>query len=286
MNVVSALSARCNAMFSLVAATLLMAFFALVSPVAAQAALPEWAPQMNENMIVIGGTDDPTAKDQLGRMDGWTDDSTVSVVDYPAGFSPAVGDTTYDDSVKIGKQNLRKEIDDTDGSMTIVGMSQSARIVGDVVGEYDSAENADDMNAVLMADPRFPKTGLESVLAGSSALGATATGERQPTEHVEVTSVCIEGDPVCDFGGSPLNIAPGFFCIHSGNCGDESTANYGHLDELEVEETWQEGQTTYVVLDAPHPWRIAAEAAGVPVTDQQEEILHTTMPVGGGYQSW
>lgn len=244
----------------------------------AHAALPTWLNTPKENVIVIGGTDDPQAEDQLGRMEGWTDEShKVTVVEYPAEFFP-LGKLPYDQSVEIGKENLRQEVEETDGEMTIVGMSQSARIVGDIAEEYDTAENADNLEVVLLADPRFPETGAEEVLHGLSALGATATGERQPTQHVSSTSVCIKGDPVCGMGGSPANILPGFVCIHSGGC-PGSNANYGHLDELEVRNTWQEGETTYVVMDAPHPWRIVAESAGVPVTDEQEEILHVTMPV-------
>jgi hypothetical protein len=244
----------------------------------AQAALPEWLDSPKENVIVIGGTDDPQAKDQLGRMDGWTDDShNVKVVEYPAEFFP-IGKMPYDQSVEVGKANLRQEIEQTEGPKTVVGMSQSARIVGDVAEEYDSSENADDLEVILLADPRFPSTGAEEVLDGMSLLGATATGERQPTQYVRSTSVCIKGDPVCGMGGHPANILPGFICIHSGGC-PGSNANYGHLDELEVSNTWQEGETTYVEMDAPHPWRIVAESAGVPVTDEQEEILHVTMPV-------
>lgn len=261
----------------------ILAFAApLLAHSSAGAVAPDWALPLHNNVVVVGGTDDSDGKDQLQRMNGWLNpDAKVHTVKYPAAVfpNPLEGKPSYNGSAAEGITKASAEIQTATSPSTIVGISQGARVVGDAIAAHDTPANAGRWNAILLADPRFPTTGVEEKLKGVPIPGITLNGQRQSTQHIATTSVCIKGDPTCSFNGHPANFIPGFICFHADKC-TKSNVNYGHLDELKVRNTWKEGETTYITIDAPHPWRVAAEEFGLTVSDRDEEFLHSVLPVG------
>lgn len=141
-------------------------------------------------------------------------DALVEHVEYPGDLVPGVNgwNIGYDESVEIGKSNLRSRIAQqeracgTATSYVLLGYSQGARIVGDVVSEIDSdrvrdygLDLQDRITEVdLYADPRTPGTGIEVRYPGPIAPGITLTGERLPYQNIDVQWTCAPEDGVCN----------------------------------------------------------------------------------------
>ena len=248
----------------------------------ADAKTPTWlAITPGTKLVVMGGTDDPDAKDQLKRVADWAPPEDISTVSYPAAFKPYLGDYTYDESVEIGKQKLTEKItDESNGdSVVVVSLSQGARVVGDTASDMDTPENTGKATFVSMGDPRFPQTGAEVVYHDTPINGyVSPQGERPATEHVEHVSVCIKGDPLCSGYYGPVDAGFGFFCTHSGGC-PGIDYHYGNTENLEIAASRQEGATTYILLDAPHPGVQIAEANGLTVAPEQEVIMEQVLPI-------
>lgn len=227
----------------------------------AQASAPDWLNiDPNETLIVMGGTDDPHAQDQMSRVAHWVQPHNIQTVDYAASFGPVIGNQPYDASVEDGKQRLRELLATQPAGkrVTVVSISQGGRIVGDLAREFDVPEYAGRVRFIGMSDPRDSLRGLEARFAGMGLPGATATGSRPATQHVEYTSVCIEGDPICADVVDPAAAAFGFYCTHAGGCGGIDY-HYGNLHHLEVRSLRTEGATTYVMMKAPTPTGQIAE---------------------------
>ena len=144
---------------------------------------------------------------------GYEFGALVEHVEYPGDLLPGVNgwNISYDQSVEIGKSNLRSRIAQqeracgTATSYIFLGYSQGARIVGDVLSEIDSDRVRDDgldiqdrSHTILYADPRTPLTGIETRYPGPIAPGVTMTGERLPYQNVDVQWVCAPEDGVCN----------------------------------------------------------------------------------------
>lgn len=236
-----------------VAAMLLLAV--CMGATTAQASAPGWLRiDPNETLIVMGGTDDPRAQDQVSRVAHWVNPDNIHAVEYVASFGPVIGNQPYDASVEDGKQRLRELLATQPAGkrVTVVSISQGGRIVGDLAREFDTPEYAGRVRFIGMSDPRDSFRGLEARFVGMGFPGVTATGSRPATQHVEYTSVCIEGDPICADVVDPAAAAFGFYCTHAGGCGGIDY-HYGNLHHLEVRSLHTEGATTYVMMKAPTP---------------------------------
>lgn len=257
---------------------MMMCVFGMTSPASAQ--IPVWLQSIyGAPLIVMGGTDDPQAETQLARVGSWTLSDKLRPLPYPASFGPLVGSLSYDDSVAGGVHALQQTLLHTEMPVVVASFSQGGRVIGDVANVMDTPENAAKVKFVTLSDPRMPGSGIEAELFGTEVLGATARGSRPATQHVEYTSVCIVGDPVCAGIGHPANVIPGFVCIHGDKC-PGNMYHYNNLENLEVVARWQDDATEYIVLAAPHPWEIVASAAGLQLSATQRQALHAALPVG------
>jgi len=118
---------------------------------------------------------------------------TVTYIDYPA----TVLWPSYDQSVQAGTQALRTELNNAPDGTLVIGYSQGARIVGDVLTEHQAAE----VTGVLYSDPRNAGSGVETQINLPGILGATMYGERDDFT-VPVESKCIPTDGVCDWSNT------------------------------------------------------------------------------------
>ena len=181
-------------------------------------------------VLAVDGTKGPTTPGSIdpnsplnGIADLYRDDYNTAVyhVAYPGGLLDGIAgwDENYNDSVRIGKSNVRNVIreletkcDGTPIQWKLLGFSQGAEIVGDVATEIDSdqtggpADLQDRTEVFLYADPRqgIARTATEL------APGVTFAGPRLPYQNVTVHSICAPGDLVCDPNGS----LPGYFTLH------------------------------------------------------------------------
>lgn len=269
-----------------------------VQPSAASPRPPEIPTIPGATHIIVPGTDDRQGTDQLPRMDGWFEEGAdVLLVDYSATLGPFIGGLlapSYDESSTEGILNTLTVVRNTDGPVIIYGFSQGSKVAGNVaalISQLGLKEG--EVEVVLMADPRFPNTGTEPQLRKNhpvfswvleNFLGVTPEESRDPadTGHIPVTSVAIIGDPAASLEtwylnplGFLLNTPTGFMMIHS----DQSDeANYGKLDDLDVLKTWTDGNTTYVVYDAPHPVALFLRHYGIPVDERGERFWELVAP--------
>lgn len=186
------------------------------------AANPGWTPECHSILVLaVDGTKGPTTptsvdpKSPLNRIaDTYRsiDDTSVEHIAYPGGMIPGVRgwNESYDESVKIGKSNLRTRIAQNeeqcgrDTNYVLLGYSQGARVVGDVAEEIlsdrpygDGNDIADRMVARVYSDPRGP-SGVETLFPGEVMPGITLNGPRGTEAQAFIESTCRPGDGVCD----------------------------------------------------------------------------------------
>lgn len=173
------------------------------------------------------GPTTPTSIDPKSPLNAYADeyrsqpDTIVRHIAYPGGMIPGVRgwEASYNESVRIGAQNLRTEIRDTDimcGRTTeyvLLGYSQGAEVVNIVASEidsdrvYDDGTDLQDRTTVrLFADPR---TGAGTIHPGDVIDGITLA---PPVNYanIPVERMCIPTDLVCDPNGSLL----GYILFH------------------------------------------------------------------------
>lgn len=134
----------------------------------------------------------------------WIDNGAKLVrINYPASIWP-LGPYPYDQSRRIGIENTKHAIRDTQqqcphSHIHGEGFSQGAGVLGDALEEL-AAEGTDTsrISADLYADPRHPRTGVETVIP-TGLPGYSSKGERRSMGGAKVFHRCIEGDIVCDF---------------------------------------------------------------------------------------
>lgn len=269
-----------------------------VQPTAASSRPSEIPSTPGATHIIVPGTDDRQGVDQLPRMDGWFEEGAdVLLVDYSATLGPFIGGIfapSYNESSTEGILNTLTVVRNTNGPVIIYGFSQGSKVAGNVAALISQLGlKEDEVEVVLMADPRFPNTGTEPQLRKNhpvfswvlaNFLGVTPEESRDPadTGDIPVTSIAIIGDPAASLEtwylnplGFLLNTPTGFMMIHS----DQSDeANYGKLDELDVLKTWTDGSTTYVVYDAPHPVALFLRHYGIPVDERAERFWELVAP--------
>ncbi|WP_424807313.1 cutinase family protein [Rhodococcus sp. 27YEA15] len=162
------------------------------------------APAHARNVIVVDGTGNGGRVLQAPEIQPG---DTVTQVQYPA----SVVRPTYDQSVAAGTVALRAALVNAPDDTLVIGYSQGARIVGDVLSEPQNAR----LSGVLYSDPRQFGTGVETKVVLPEALGATMTGERQKFT-VPVETKCISADGVCDWRtDDPVGSIIGYLETHT-----------------------------------------------------------------------
>jgi hypothetical protein len=161
-------------------------------------------PANARNVIVVDGTG---RSGSALRAPEIHPEDTVTTLTYPA----TVLAPGYDQSVEAGKQALRAELADAPDGTLVIGYSQGARIVGDVLTEPQKPG----VTGIVYSDPREAGSGVETKVALPDVLGATMSGERQPFT-VPVESRCIPSDGVCDWhAGDPVGSIVGYLELHT-----------------------------------------------------------------------
>ncbi len=225
-----------------------------VTSVAEGDARPAWLPEFNDDIFAVGATGDGTGVNQTARIEPMlAEGQTLRIVEYDAGLR-------VDESSEEGVRNLHEAVlpyVSVGTPVTLIGMSQGARVVGDTVERYfDSPEFAGLITVVLLGDTRFP-TGIETLERDGIGDFITFTGARPASQYVSVLSISIEGDPISDAASASSTLAyvvslvPGFLGLHAGKVGSQ---NYDHLAEMQVRESWSDDATTYVVMESSGAW--------------------------------
>ncbi|MGV9709435.1 hypothetical protein ACWDTI_02050 [Gordonia sp. NPDC003424] len=268
-------------------------------------ARPPWMPELSaaqgDTVIVIPGTTDYDAADQLERtrdiglfgvVPGHR--PAIRVVNYPAAFGITIGDFpiylagdgTFNESVDVGTAKgvaaAEAAYDPSRPDQTIVlnGYSQSAPVAMNIAYMLRKRGTvpADRILVVVGADSRFPNTGVENVVP-SFLPGMYTNGDRDAaaTGDIAVRSYCVRGDATCGVGNPLANPAstlfyllPGFY-VHA--------FLNSRINEYKVEKTWDDGHTHYVVYNGGNPWGMMLRDRGVPVPRTVDDLLDTAVPV-------
>ena len=177
-------------------------------------------------VVVVNGTNDDPPPDTTPAMQRYLRQGyRAFTLQYPATVWP-LGSSTYDDNVRLAEPRLAQLIDwhtwaCPQQPLALVGFSQGARIIGDVVSaighgrELQTARGmrrvsvpANKIRVELYADPRRDRVagqrgaGIETLFPDYRVYpGLTMTGSRVggfgSLAH-RVVEVCIIGDPICD----------------------------------------------------------------------------------------
>ncbi|NDK91967.1 PE-PPE domain-containing protein [Gordonia desulfuricans] len=187
-------------------------------------------------VFLVGGASEPGAGALIGVQQRYTalgpdnqpdptspyygNPYTVEVVDYSASIWP-LGSVGYNNAEREGSANLEQAVGEYvtqcggDKQVVIAGYSQGARVAGDVltgIGEtgrvtLDDGTQVelvrDNVSGEVYSDPRMSGSlwgrGIELTLVGVIP-GLTMSGPRSSADYggLEVTTICVAGDPVCD----------------------------------------------------------------------------------------
>jgi hypothetical protein len=149
-------------------------------------------------VILSGGTNNPDAVGMEGKLGGQIVDGAAEIekVRTPQQFGPIYGDMSYDESRRIGGDNLRTAILEAQAEgddVTAVGYSQSASENGEELAQMaGEGLPLDNVTAINIASPRTPGSGIET--RGISLPGVTAMGDAPNV--VKTYYFCHIQDPV------------------------------------------------------------------------------------------
>jgi hypothetical protein len=230
-----------NGMVRRVPMIAVMALVCAGGPTTATWAEPGPAPGCAPTVVLaVGGTKGPSTPDSIdpkspvnayvapyqGRPD-----YLVTFVRYPGGMVAGVNgwDTDLDDSVRIGADNLRRDIDSVEAACgpatryALYGYSQGAMVVRKVATEIDNADRRDDGTDLqdrvwvdLIADPA---QGVAARFPGQLMPGITLPEPATPFAHVQARSECLPGDMVCDPNGDLAGYATKHTTYQPGQAG-------------------------------------------------------------------
>lgn len=275
----------------------------LLAPAAEARDSGDWFPGNDSEMVNVPGTTDSTFDSRVEPLVGPREHSTV---DYVGSMGPITGGNrkgitkfgplapSYDDSAAEGTAAVEKSFSDHNSHggqrqpVIWTGYSQGSEVLGDGAERAaDKGEVAEGDRILLLADPRSP-WGIHQTAttpAGRAVLGSvgfTPKGARNPadTGDAQVTEVVMKSDPTANTQWDPSRPAESIAVNLVGQAmvhGGASPTNYAYaLDPSSVEDAKYyksvEGNTTYAVVDTPHPFTLAQEKAyhdlGIEYTDE------------------
>lgn len=189
---------------------------ALSTPVVA-AQTVDAAPRCLTN-VVVDGTGSVNGSNSVAHY--WAPDAVR--IQYPGSFWP-LGAYNYDQSVAMGVVETKRVVraERAKGcDVHITGHSQGARVAGDAIAEL-AAEDGDVsyVSADLLSDPRHAGHGVE-VMVPLGVPGYRMSGERAGFGNARVNTVCVAGDPICDFPnlvadpGAVFDVVPNYLGLH------------------------------------------------------------------------
>ncbi|BDD82607.1 hypothetical protein TPB0596_23700 [Tsukamurella pulmonis] len=184
-----------------------------------------------KTVIVVGGANDPTGKDQWTRIGGQYTGPAPVFVQYPAVFgvgfpgfalssdgvhtyarSIDIGATATVDAIAAAKQNPDEEV-------VVYTISQGSDVVGVAVLRYGRdhprpSDGSAGLTFVEQGGPSFIRSGAWSVIpAGIPGLHAGPI-RNDGASGATVVSICVKGDIACGMGLDPVRamvyLVPGF----------------------------------------------------------------------------
>ena len=272
----------------------------------------DWFPGNDAAVINVPGTDDLTFEDRTKPLQGTRESYMLnyseSIGPIISGNAEGIGGViplfapTFDESTEqgVGKaMSAWREICGAeatqaqtapvakDQEVIWTGYSMGARIIGDTVEQANAEGLVTEQDTVLaVSDPRSP-WGIEQELrsAGLSEelayVGVTPRA-RDPKDagDARVVEVVMTSDPIANttwdssrpVTSAAVNIT-GQVLVHGG-LSDYSYKNAMNLPAYQDAAVYKsaEGNTTYVVIDTPHPFALAQaelyDAVEVPYTDK------------------
>lgn len=155
-------------------------------------------------VLSVGGTGESRLTDRRTHVTGLLasvvadlDDRFVGRwVPYPASYGPiAFGGLSFRHSVELGVRHLRRAIESTPGPMVLIGYSQGATVVREVLGSIaEGTVDGSGLVAVgLVSDPQQPV----GVVPGCRGRGVAGVGPAVP-RSVPIRWIGISTDMICN----------------------------------------------------------------------------------------
>ncbi|WP_020107229.1 PE-PPE domain-containing protein [Nocardia sp. 348MFTsu5.1] len=152
-------------------------------------------------VLVVGGTGESYAGDTRQRVGGLLAEVTGRLderfdcqwVGYPASYGPVpdLAGMSYLDSVRAGVANLRDRLVATPGPVMLIGYSQGAVVIRNLLADRKSSRAV--VAVGFVADPHQPP----GVVAGCDGFGLAGEGPAIPTD-VPVMWIADPADVICN----------------------------------------------------------------------------------------
>lgn len=166
--------------------------------------------QQQVTVLAVGGTgesrpsdDRPRVTGLLASVTGALDDRFIGQwVGYPASYGPvALGGLSFRHSAAIGVRRLRRAIESTTGPIALIGYSQGASVVREVLGLVDDGtiDGTRIVAAGLVSDPQQPA----GAVSGCTGRGVAGAGPALP-ESIPVRWIGLKSDMICNASDDSL----------------------------------------------------------------------------------
>lgn len=166
--------------------------------------------QQKVTVLAVGGTGESHPSDHRTRVTGLLacvvgqlDDRFVGRwVGYPASYGPvAFGGLCFRHSADIGVRRLRRAIEGTSGPIALIGYSQGATVVREVLGSVHNGtiDGSRIVAAGLISDPQQPVGAID----GCTGRGVAGAGPALP-ESIPVKWIGLKSDMICNASDDSL----------------------------------------------------------------------------------
>ncbi|MFY2789321.1 PE-PPE domain-containing protein [Rhodococcus sp. KRD162] len=166
--------------------------------------------QQQVTVLAVGGTGESRPSDHRPRVTGLLASVTSALDDrfvgqwvgYPASYGPvALGGLSYRHSADIGVRRLSRAIDATTGPIALIGYSQGATVVREVLGliHDGTIDGTRIVAAGLVSDPQQPA----GAVSDCSGRGVAGVGPALP-ESIPVKWIGLKSDMICNASDDSL----------------------------------------------------------------------------------
>ncbi|KZF00339.1 MULTISPECIES: PE-PPE domain-containing protein [unclassified Rhodococcus (in: high G+C Gram-positive bacteria)] len=166
--------------------------------------------QETVTVLAVGGTGESHPSDHRTRVTGLLacvtrelDDRFVGRwIGYPASYGPvALGGLCFRHSADIGVRRLRRTLESTAGPIALIGYSQGATVVREVLGlvHDGTIDGSRIVAAGLVSDPQQPVGAVD----GCTGRGVAGAGPALP-ESIPVQWIGLKSDMICNASDDSL----------------------------------------------------------------------------------
>nr|WP_314143552.1 PE-PPE domain-containing protein [uncultured Rhodococcus sp.] len=166
--------------------------------------------QEKVTVLAVGGTGESHPSDHRTRVTGLLscvvgrlDDRFVGRwVGYPASYGPiALGGLCFRHSADLGVRRLRRALESTTGPVALIGYSQGATVVREVLGlvHDGTIDGSRIVAAGLISDPQQPVGAVD----GCTGRGVAGAGPALP-ESIPVRWIGLASDMICNASDDSL----------------------------------------------------------------------------------